>query len=97
MPDDDRIAGSQQALVYRGDGRKERRVLDGFDRARLVEQPVSPPLGQRGAEDVVDPRVVAQIERPPEAREPERERDQYEDRGVAPVGRRPATRRCPGH
>ena len=64
----------EQPLVHRGDRGHHRRILDRLNRAGLVEQPVSSALGERGAEHVVHPGVVAQVERAAEARQPERTR-----------------------
>ena len=64
-----------------GDGGEHRRVLDRLDGAGLVEQTIAVPLGQGSAEDVVDAGVVAEVERAPEPRRPERRREEHDQRG----------------
>jgi hypothetical protein len=79
------------------DGGQDRGILNRFDGARLVEEPVPATLGERGAENVVDARVVAEIQRSPKTRQPKGDRDERDDDGIAPVRRDPASRSGVAH
>jgi hypothetical protein len=72
--------------VGRDDRREERRILDRLDRARLVQQAIAASLRERGAEDVVDAGVVAEVERAREPRCPDDQRDQNDEADSERVG-----------
>src|SRR4029450_3661007 len=66
--DDEEIAGSNEPLMDGDDDRQEWWVLSRLDVPGLVQEPVALPLGERGAEHVVDRAVPAEIQgadRPP--------------------------------
>ncbi len=71
--------------MQRRDRGQDRRILNRLDRPRLVKESIAFPFRERRAEDVVDARVVTEIQRSPEARHPEREGDKHDGGGIAPL------------